>query len=181
MFASNRKSTITFRLHATVFAALFGILFTAQAKAYLGGFEPADGYTISPIPQSSTTNPTSQYIDVTYYNAGQNGANAGGGSLAPLAPDTGLWKLLTQPGEFFRTAAKRSSYTSGAPPYAPFPSFSGDDVPVYMIGNHNPGYLAPAHSPSAMKRHCREGPWVDRSSTITSLTPLISAASRPLP
>ena len=83
------------------------LVVATPALAYLGGFEPADGYTITPIPESS--GPASQYIDVTYYNAGQNGANAGGGAAAPLAPDTGLWDLITQPGAFFRTAAKRAS------------------------------------------------------------------------
>ncbi len=83
------------------------------ANAYLGGFEPADGYTLSAIPQGSS--PASLYSDVTYYNAGQSGANAGGGVPTVLAPDTGLWMLLTQPGAFFRNSATRSSYTGGAP------------------------------------------------------------------
>jgi hypothetical protein len=127
----------------SVIVVAVALCFSTPAKAYLGGFEPADGYTISPVPQSGS-NPFSQYIDVTYYNAGQNGVNAGGGALAAIAPDSGLWDLVSQAGAFFRTSAKRSSYTSGAPPYAPFPSFSGDDVPAYVIGNHNPGYLSPS-------------------------------------
>jgi PEP-CTERM motif len=119
------------------------LLCASPALAYLGGFEPADGYTISTIPQGS--NPVSQYIDVTYYNAGQNGTNAGGGAIATIAPDSGLWKLLTQPGAFFRNSATRSSYTGGAPPYGAYPTVaSGDGVPAYIIGNHNPGYLSPS-------------------------------------
>jgi hypothetical protein len=126
-----------------VFFALVAVTnYATSSHAYLGGFEPADGYTIGAIPQGSA--PASQFIDVTYYNAGQNGANAGGGALAPLAPDNGLWDLISGPGAFFRTPAKRATYTSGAPPYGPFPTLSGDDVPAYIIGNHSPGYLSPS-------------------------------------
>jgi hypothetical protein len=124
----------------TFFAAVCA---AAPVQAYLGGFEPADGYTIIGVPQSGS-NPVSQYIDVTYYNAGQNGPNAGGGAMTALAPDAGLWDLLTEPGAFFRNSATRTFYTSGAPPYNAFPSFSGDDVPAYIIGNHSPGYLSPS-------------------------------------
>jgi hypothetical protein len=119
------------------------LFIATPALAYLGGFEPADGYTLSAIPQGS--NPASLYSDVTYYNAGQHGANAGGGVPTTIAPDSGLWDLLTQPGAFFRNAATRATYTGTAPPYGPYPIFgSGDDVPAYAIGNHNPGYLSPS-------------------------------------
>jgi hypothetical protein len=127
---------------AAFLAAIAALCLVTPVYAYLGGFEPADGYTISTIPQGSS--PASQYVDVTYYNAGQNGANAGGGAVASIATDFGLWSLKTQPGAYFRTAAKRRFYTPGAPPYSPFPSFSGDDVPAYIIGNHSPGYLSPS-------------------------------------
>jgi hypothetical protein len=128
----------------TRFAALVAALvLTAPAHAYLGGFEPADGYILAPIPQGS--NPASLYSDVTYYNAGQHGANAGGGGPVTVAPDSGLWDLLTPAGAFFRNVATRTTYTGGAPPYGPYPTFgSGDDVPAYIIGNHSPGYLSPS-------------------------------------
>ncbi len=122
-------------------AFLAAMLAASPAVAYLGGFEPADGYLLAPIPQTGSP-PTSDYTDVTYYNAGQFGANAGAGSPMAIAPDSGLWSLLTDPGAFFRKQSIRNGYTSGAPPYAPFPSFSGDDVPAYIVGNHSPGYLS---------------------------------------
>ena len=61
-----------------------GLLFTSQAYAYLGGFENADGY--QPF-----------FDDVAKYNAGQFGANAGGGSYTPITPNTGLWQKLQGP------------------------------------------------------------------------------------
>jgi hypothetical protein len=103
-----------------------------RAEAYLGGFEPADGYTINQIPGS----PPSDFIDVTYYNAGQWGANAGGGGTVPrpLNDPSNLWQLLTSPGAYFPNTATRNTYVSSAPPYPPFPSTAG--VPIYAVGNH---------------------------------------------
>ncbi len=129
-------------LTAILAAVASSLWIAAPAQAYLGGFEPADGYTLSAIPQGS--NPPSLYADVTYYNAGQFGANAGGGGVASIAPDFGLWSLQTQAGAYFRNSATRSTYTGGAPPYGPYPTFgSGDDVPAYIVGHHSPGYLSP--------------------------------------
>lgn len=52
--------------------------------AYLGGFEPVDGYR--PF-----------FDDVARYNAGAHGANAGGGFYSSITPNTGLWKKLQGP------------------------------------------------------------------------------------
>ncbi len=55
-----------------------------SAFAYLGEFEPVDGYR--PF-----------FDDVANYNAGAHGANAGGGLYTPIVPNTGLWKKLQGP------------------------------------------------------------------------------------
>lgn len=55
-----------------------------SADAYLGGFEDPDGYR--PF-----------LNDVTVYNAGQYGANAGGGASFSIAPNSGLWAKLQGP------------------------------------------------------------------------------------
>ena len=52
--------------------------------AYLGGFEDVDGY--EPF-----------LDDVAKYNAGQYGANAGGGVYVDIPDNTGLWKKLQGP------------------------------------------------------------------------------------
>jgi PEP-CTERM motif len=75
------KST-TFRL--TLALAAVSVLFANNAYAYLGGFEGVDGYR--PF-----------LNDVSTYNAGQHGPNAGGGVYMPLPPNTGLWKKLQGP------------------------------------------------------------------------------------
>ncbi len=54
------------------------------AQAYLGGFEGVDGYG-SFLNEVSTT------------NAGAHGANAGGGTLATIPLNTGLWTKLQGP------------------------------------------------------------------------------------
>lgn len=59
-------------------------LSATSSYAYLGGFENADGY--QPF-----------FNDVANYNAGQYGANAGGGAFTPITPNTGLWKKLQGP------------------------------------------------------------------------------------
>lgn len=75
-----------------------------SAEAYLGGFEPADGYhTGSPL------GPNLGDRDVTRYNAGQYGTNNGGpgGSPALIPVDSGLWRvisggrLLNQPSDYY--------------------------------------------------------------------------------
>lgn len=117
----------------TILLALLAVMFAASpALAYLGSFEPADGYTITAIPGS----PGSPYIDVSYYNAGQFGANAGGGSATPIAPDSGLWDLKSEAGGYYATSAARNADTGTAPPYPA--SFSA--INAYIIGNHSPGH-----------------------------------------
>lgn len=66
--------------------SLFALLLVQAnvAHAYLGGFEPDDGY--APF-----------LNDVVKYNAGQYGVNAGGGSYTPIPDNTGLWKKLQGP------------------------------------------------------------------------------------
>ena len=101
-----------------------------RAQAYLGSFEPADGYTLSVIPGT----PPSVFTDVTYYNAGQFGANAGGGTPTQITFNTGSWKLLTEPGAFYATSAIRNGYLGSTPPYPATVGPSG--IPVYIVGNH---------------------------------------------
>jgi hypothetical protein len=72
----------TFRL-ILAFTAVC-MLFTSNVHAYLGGFENVDGY--APF-----------LNDVSTYNAGQYGPNAGGGSFMSLPPNTGLWAKLQGP------------------------------------------------------------------------------------
>lgn len=101
----------------------------SPARAYLGSFELSDGYYL--------TSPG--WVDVTYYNAGQWGANAGGGvSPTAIAPDSGLWKLQSQAGAFFPTNAIRNSFVATAPPY-PVPPVGPPSIPAYVVGNHSPG------------------------------------------
>lgn len=60
------------------------LTFASTADAYLGGFEAADGYAAF-------------LNDVATYNAGQYGANAGGGSYINIPDNTGLWVKLQGP------------------------------------------------------------------------------------
>lgn len=98
-----------------------------NACAYLGSFGPNDGY----YPQYGTV-----LGDVTYYNAGQSGANAGGGPTMPLPADTGLWKLQTPVGATFGNPVNRAAFTAGYPSYNPTPP---NTIPVYLLGGHFPG------------------------------------------
>lgn len=67
-----------------LFAAGAVSLLTNPALAYLGGFEPDDGYE--------------DFLnDVATYNAGQYGANAGGGTYVNIPDNTGLWQKLQGP------------------------------------------------------------------------------------
>jgi hypothetical protein len=101
------------------------------ALARLGGFENADGYDINVF--SGSLN----WSDVSYYNAGAYGPNAGGGSgPTSMAPNSGLWKIVSSPGGFYDTAANRALFTSGAPPYPNSTASSGTTYPIYIVGNH---------------------------------------------
>lgn len=105
---------------------------SAPAFANLGSFTPSDGYNIS-VPSGSAS-----WSDVSYYDAGGYGANAGGGSGPNLiAPDSGKWKLLSNNGGFFPTSAARNAALGGAPPYPT--TVPPGTVPAYMVGNHFPG------------------------------------------
>jgi hypothetical protein len=118
-------------LRALVALAL-AVALAARANAYLGGFEPADGYQVQ-----------SSFIggDVSYYNAGAHGPNAGGGALVHAAPNAGLWKIdsTSQPGGYFASQALRAGFTFGAPPYVNPPNPPVDTVASYIVGNHNMG------------------------------------------
>ena len=65
-------------------AVMTSMLLASPVHAYLGGFEAADGY--EPF-----------LNDVATYNAGQYGANAGGGSYVNIPDNTGLWVKLQGP------------------------------------------------------------------------------------
>ena len=82
MKTQNRIQTT---LAATFSLYIFQMAGTPQtAHAYLGEFESADGYG-SFLNEVSTT------------NAGAHGANAGGGTLATIPVNTGLWVKLQGP------------------------------------------------------------------------------------
>jgi hypothetical protein len=71
-------------LACTIATISYSLLLVSGAYAYLGEFEGPDGYR--PF-----------FDDVANYNAGAHGANAGGGSYSPIAPNTGLWAKLQGP------------------------------------------------------------------------------------
>ncbi len=78
---SPTKSTLA----ATFTFGLIQLIGTPQtAEAYLGGFESVDGYG-------------SFLTEVSTSNAGAHGANAGGGTLATIPLNTGLWTKLQGP------------------------------------------------------------------------------------
>jgi hypothetical protein len=116
----------------TLVALSFVAALAAPANAYLGSFEINDGYNVQ-----------SSFIggDVSYYNAGAHGPNAGGGALTHLAPNAGLWDVISQPGGYFANAADRTLNTSTAPPYPVSPT---NAIGAYIVGNHGGG-----HAPSA--------------------------------
>src|SRR5262249_7934018 len=108
---------------ATILAAA-----ASPALAHLASFEPADGYNINVFTGSAN------WDDVSYYNAGANGANSGGGALCNIPPNSGLWKIQSSPGGFFTTAAQRNTAVGGSPPYPS--SVPPNTVPIYIVGNH---------------------------------------------
>ncbi len=112
---------------ATMVVAL---CFANSANAYLGSFSPNDGYNV----QSGLV-----YGDVSYYDAGQYGVNAGGGSGPnQIVADSGLWSVQGAVGGYFSNAANRTSYISGTPPY---PTTGTGALAAYVVGNHAPGRL----------------------------------------
>lgn len=101
---------------------------SATSHAYLGSFTNADGYNVQ----------SGQVMgDVTYYNAGANGANAGGGPLAAVAADTELWRLTTPVGAYFSNAANRAAFAATFPAY---PNPASGTAATYMVGSHFPGH-----------------------------------------
>ncbi|MGE0480418.1 MAG: PEP-CTERM sorting domain-containing protein [Phycisphaerae bacterium] len=112
-------------------AALVAANVVSAAFGYLGSFAPADGYDLNVFSGSAN------WSDVSYYNAGGYGPNAGGGGVTPITPDSGKWKLTSQVGAFFPSAAARNAAVGGAPPYPT--TVPPGTVPIYLIGNHFPG------------------------------------------
>ncbi|MCA9235052.1 MAG: hypothetical protein KDA44_06260 [Planctomycetales bacterium] len=98
------------------------------ARAYLGSFTSNDGY----YPQYGTL-----YGEVSHYNAGQNGVNAGGGAAMQIVADSGLWKLQTPVGGGFATVADRNNYLAPGP--GSYPSTGANSVGAYILGGHFPG------------------------------------------
>lgn len=110
--------------------AAAALLAPSPALAYLGSFTPSDGYQI-----------LQPWVDVSYYNSGQYGANAGGGSAAHVVPDSGLWSVDSgfAGGIYSSWAARQAALSTavvgnvyGAPP-------SAGGGAQYVVGNHFPG------------------------------------------
>lgn len=101
----------------------------APAWGYLGSFSQNDGYEL----WSNTI-----WGDVSLYNAGQYGPNAGGGSYTQLFADTGLWKLQGNVGGYFDNPTDRSNAVFAGPLYLFNPP---NTQPAYVVGDHSPGHL----------------------------------------
>ncbi len=98
-----------------------------HAMAYLGSFAANDGY----YPQYGT-----MLGDVTYYNAGQSGINAGGGPTMQIIADSGLWTLQSPVGGVFDNTPDRNAYLA---PGLPYPPSDPNNAPAYLLGGHFPG------------------------------------------
>jgi hypothetical protein len=102
---------------------------SAPAWALLGSFTANDGY----FPGYGTA-----FGEVSYYNAGQNGINAGGGPSTQIVADSGLWKLQSPLGALFTNAVDRAAYLSPGP--GSYPAAAAPNaVPAYILGGHFPG------------------------------------------
>ncbi len=130
----NRTTTRSLSVRTALLAVAAGA--ASPAMAYLGSFLSADGYTLS-VPSGGPAS----WCDVSYYNAGQWGANAGG---APnpfnVNPNSALWSIdpTSQVGGFFSTSAARNASTP--PTLGAYPTtVPANTVPVYIVGNHWPG------------------------------------------
>jgi hypothetical protein len=114
---------------ARILSMTAAALAAGPALGALGSFTPADGYNIN-IPSGNVN-----WSDVTYYNAGNYGPNAGGGpGPTHITADTGKWRLLSQAGGFFPTSAARSAAIAGSPPYPT--SVPPGTLPIYLVGDH---------------------------------------------
>ncbi len=109
-------------------AVCFCFSHTSAVFAYLGSFEVNDGYQV----QSGTI-----LGDVTIYNAGAHGANAGGGPLVQIAADSGLWDLTSEVGGYFDSSTDRTTALSPGPGF--YPSNPSTGVAAYIVGNHPGG------------------------------------------
>lgn len=127
MFSSLQHRHMVRSAGVFTLAAVGVAMIPATSQAYLGSFGPNDGY-----------HPQYGFLggDVTYYNAGQSGANAGGGGLAAVPADSGLWKLQTPVGAYFDSAANRAAFAASYPNYV---SSSAVGTVTYMVGGHFPG------------------------------------------
>ncbi|MEX2188616.1 MAG: hypothetical protein WD875_17545 [Pirellulales bacterium] len=113
--------------YVSMVALAVALIVPSRAMAYLGSFGPNDGY----YAQYGTF-----LGDVTYYNAGQSGINAGGGPTMQIVADSGLWTLQSPVGGVFPSAALRAPYIATAPPYA---LTDPNGVPAYLLGGHFSG------------------------------------------
>jgi hypothetical protein len=108
------------------------------AHAWLGGFENADGYAYAfTYPQLDN------YVDLTHYNAGQWGPNAGGGAAFQQAVNTpvALWSYSSVAGSAFPNAATRIANLGAAPPWNAYPAGATGSIPAYFVGAHFGGRL----------------------------------------
>jgi hypothetical protein len=131
--------------HIVICASLIALGTASPSYGYLGGFEQADGYVFA---STSYYNPPTfdNWVDVAAYNAGQWGANAGGGPLPVELPlNTGLWKLTSAVGTFYPDATTRNTYLGAGPLYPPTTPATlpqvVNTVAAYAIGNHFGGRL----------------------------------------
>lgn len=98
------------------------------AHAYLGSFTPNDGYYV----QSGVI-----LGDVSIYNAGASGPNAGGGpGPIQINADSGLWKLVSPVGGYFTSVATRNAAVGAGPSY---PTNPPNTAAAYIVGNHTSG------------------------------------------
>ncbi|TWT99272.1 hypothetical protein Pla108_02070 [Botrimarina colliarenosi] len=98
------------------------------ALARLGSFVPADGYAV----QSGDIRG-----DVSYYNSGAYGANAGGGSgPTTITADSGSWKVIGPAGGYFSNPVDRAAYVAQGVPYSA--GFT-NALAAYNVGGHSGG------------------------------------------
>lgn len=130
------KTTFARRIAPTVSLALIALC-GSTASAHLGSYGPNEGYNLSMFQGNNN------WCDVSYYNAGAYGPASGGGSATAIAPNSGLWKIVSSNGGFFGTAAARNAMVGTAPPYPTGPLVGG--ATSYIVGAHfngrnNDGY-----------------------------------------
>jgi hypothetical protein len=103
---------------------------SSSAFAYLGSFTPNDGYQI-----------IQPWVDVSYFNSGQYGINAGGGSANYVVPDSGLWKVSPNyaGGIYANWAARQAALTSVTGNVYPATPPPAGNQAAYIVGNHGPG------------------------------------------